>query len=295
MKEKTGKYMRFNFSYLAIAVGFLALFVLTASLPYFEFKPGQASELQKQEQTIKPIRVALDSTFLTSICLAGILVMMPAGVVLLIFSSEARRLFRRYSRVLLIYFLILLGLRYYLILAGDSGDVDNSTGRNLERQVFDQPPSVLETVASSEDAYIPPEVIGWQAYLVGLIIMTILILGGYVLWKKNRIDGNDLGDITLRAIEDIHSGRRWEDAVIECYAQMNTSVSRKRSINRDQTMTPSEFSRRLIDSGLPVEPVLRLTHLFEQARYGGRDSRTWEARDAIRCLSDINQALGGGN
>ncbi len=34
-------------------------------------------------------------------------------------------------------------------------------------------------------------------------------------------------------------------------------------------MTPHEFEQQLQRAGLPAEPVHDLTHLFEEARYGG--------------------------
>ena len=63
------------------------------------------------------------------------------------------------------------------------------------------------------------------------------------------------------------------------------------SVPDPETATPGEYARRAIDSGLPAEPVRRLTTLFREVEYGGRPptgDRTESARDALRRL------LGGG-
>ncbi|WP_336357746.1 DUF4129 domain-containing protein [Haloarcula sp. CGMCC 1.6347] len=64
------------------------------------------------------------------------------------------------------------------------------------------------------------------------------------------------------------------------------------SVPDPETATPGEYARRAIDSGLPAEPVRRLTTLFREVEYGGRSAtgaRAESARNALR------QLLGGGD
>ncbi|WP_228841844.1 DUF4129 domain-containing protein [Haloarcula sp. CBA1127] len=59
------------------------------------------------------------------------------------------------------------------------------------------------------------------------------------------------------------------------------------SVSDPETATPGEYARRAIDSGLPAEPVRRLTTLFREVKYGGRSAtgdRTESARTALRQL-----------
>jgi hypothetical protein len=59
------------------------------------------------------------------------------------------------------------------------------------------------------------------------------------------------------------------------------------SVSDPETATPGEYARRAIDSGLPAEPVRRLTVLFREVEYGGRSAtgdRTESARAALREL-----------
>jgi len=61
------------------------------------------------------------------------------------------------------------------------------------------------------------------------------------------------------------------------------------SVSDPETATPGEYARRAIDSGLPAEPVRRLTVLFREVTYGGEsptEERTQSARDALRQLLD---------
>ena len=56
------------------------------------------------------------------------------------------------------------------------------------------------------------------------------------------------------------------------------------SVSDPETATPGEYARRAIDSGLPAEPVRRLTVLFREVEYGGRSAtgdRTESARAAL--------------
>lgn len=277
----------------AAIVGMMALLILTASLPYFDFQPGQALAVPDKEHVFAPIRVRFNFTFLSSICLAGIVVMMPAAVALLIFSSEARRLFRKYAKVLLIWLVFLLALRFYIMVAGEGGMVYETSKAPARLSDGFDPPSGVGIESELGETYTPPAANGWLGYLVGFATLVIILVVGYLWWDKKHSKEEDLEHITLRAIREISAGRQWEDAVIECYAHMNASVSRQRNLDRQGAMTPAEFSQVLVANGLPIEPVTKLTHLFEQARYGTRVSEKSEARDAIRCLSTINQALGG--
>lgn len=97
----------------------------------------------------------------------------------------------------------------------------------------------------------------------------------------------ELADITRTTLDDLSAGKDWEDAVVRCYAQMNTVVGIRPGLRRQQAMTTSEFAVRLEQAGLPGEPVRRLTRLFEAVRYGSRKSRPEEAHEAVNYLTAI--------
>ena len=79
--------------------------------------------------------------------------------------------------------------------------------------------------------------------------------------------------------------------VIRCYADMNATVRRRRGVGRHEAMTAREFAERLEHLGLPAGSVSRLTRLFEQARYGSRESSPDQVREATECLAEIMKAI----
>jgi hypothetical protein len=70
-------------------------------------------------------------------------------------------------------------------------------------------------------------------------------------------------------------------------------LNRQRGITRKEGMTPREFERRLVELGLPPEPVTKLTRLFETVRYGAKDLGEVEEHQALAYLDAIVQASGG--
>lgn len=85
-------------------------------------------------------------------------------------------------------------------------------------------------------------------------------------------DGPDIGSLSVQ----------------EAWALLADRVS----VPDPETATPGEYARRAIDSGLPAEPVRRLTVLFREVEYGERaatSDRTESARNALR------QLFGGGD
>lgn len=280
---------------MAATAGVLALFVLIASLPNLDFQPGKALAPQENVRIFSPINRNFDGTLLASICLSTMLLMVPAGIVLLIFSSEARTIFKKNAKVLLLWVLILLFLRFYLNLAGDESNINESPSASLSTPEALNPPFSIGVDTEGIVDYVSPQLTGLQGYLIGFLLILLSGFVAYFFLEKNRSRKDDLEKITLRALREISSGRQWEDAVIDCYAQMNAIVSYQRKLDRELAMTPSEFSKLLVSSGLPLEPVVELTQLFEQARYGTRASHSGEAQRALQCLTAINLVLGGEN
>jgi hypothetical protein len=102
----------------------------------------------------------------------------------------------------------------------------------------------------------------------------------------------DLAEIVRTSLDDISSGRDWEAVIIKCYARMSDVVGSRRGVQRRKGFTPAEFSIRLVNAGLPGDAVRRLTHLFEEARYGTRQASQMEVNEAIACLDSVLTACG---
>jgi len=272
-------------------IGLLALFILVTGLSNLNFNPGQAIPTQEGTLTLFPRSSAVGANWLGTICLTSMLAMFPIAAVLLIFSSQARRLFNKYVRALVLWFIFLLGVRFYMLLFKDDEYIltDSTSPASLPEAL--NPPSVAASATANIEVYQPPDLTGWGGYLIGFSIVIAIGIIAYFIWERNRPKGDDLGRIAILALRDIAEGREWEDATIQCYAQMNTAVSRQRRLDREVHLTPGEFALKLENAGLPPEPIRNLTRLFEKARYGGRTNQKQDATEAIHCLNVITQAL----
>jgi len=139
--------------------------------------------------------------------------------------------------------------------------------------------------------YTPPATPGWLGYAVTLAV--ILGVGGlvYGVWRSSRVPQNEIVEIARSALGDLAAGRHWEDVVVRCYADMSRALRQQRGIERQEAMTPREFAARLEQAGFPAGAVRTLTHLFEMARYGSRQSGPAESQQAVAALEAIMQAM----
>lgn len=272
-------------------LGVLAVFFLAASLPELEFKPGQALAAHSTSQAIFPTIPRLNQTWLASICLSGMFVMVPLAILFLIISSEARRLFVKYARGLLLWFVFLVGMRYYILFGSDNEVILEQTENQLALPELLKTTNATGVETGAAQVYTPPALSDWQSFIVGFVVIAIVVGFAYYRWTRTRGPENELYKITLKTLTDISSGQHWDDAVIQCYAQMNHAVRLHRKLDRELSETPNEFAQNLTTAGLPAAPVQKLTRLFEKARYGGHSSQSDETNAAIECLADIAEAL----
>jgi len=151
------------------------------------------------------------------------------------------------------------------------------------------------SAAGIAPAFLPPQTTSLTTYLISLGIVVLAIFVAWRLhayWKSrsgtnngNRLDR--LARVARSSLHDLAEGRDSGDVIMNCYFRMSDVVSDTRNLNRAPAMTPSEFSSRLEQAGLPAEPVRKLTGLFETVRYGGRRSSPSDVREAVVCLTAI--------
>ena len=143
--------------------------------------------------------------------------------------------------------------------------------------------------------FTPPQPVSWMTYLVSFGIAVVLII---LVWRLNAawqqlnapvIDSSmkKLAGIAHSSLRDLSNGRDSTDVIMNCYFRMGDVVTDKKQINRNSSMTPSEFAIRLEQAGLPADAVRRLTRLFEAVRYGGRKSDAGAVKEAVACLTTI--------
>ena len=202
----------------------------------------------------------------------------------MLFSPELRKRFlRMFVRLfftgLLIY--ILLTRTQESLFGNEAGAVGNI-----------QAPG---SAAGPAPAFVPPQTTSITTYLVSLGILGLAIFIAWrfhAYWKgrsatntSHRLDR--LARVARSSLHDLAEGRDTGDVIMNCYFRMSDVVSDTRNLNRAPAMTPSEFSSRLEQAGLPADPVRKLTGLFETVRYGGRRSSESDVREAVVCLTSI--------
>jgi hypothetical protein len=148
--------------------------------------------------------------------------------------------------------------------------------------------------------FTPPQSASWITYLVSFgiaVLLIILVWRLNVIWKQlsapvNTSPIKKLAGIARASLRDLSSGKDSTDVIMNCYYRMSDVVWDKKQINRNASVTPSEFALHLEQAGLPGDAVRRLTRLFESVRYGGYKSDPSTVNEAIICLTTILQHCG---
>jgi len=269
--------------------GILTLVVLAASLQNLELKPAEAFFSNESQQP--GLSSGFDEFFdnlntLSAqevfLLVGGLLVLF--AIVLVMLSPEARkRLIKTVLRIALTAWAILWAMEKFR----PSGLFEVES----QAAIAEDAPQVIVT----PPPYTPPVIPSWAIYLTSLLVILAFAGVGFWLYRLLRPPRHQLRDIARAArtaLKDISAGRDWDDSVIQCYARMSEAVSEKRGLQRQQTMTPSEFATRLEQAGLPSDPVRRLTRLFEKVRYGERKSSQEDVNEAVSCLRAILHVVG---
>jgi len=274
---------------LISVLGILALILLTSSVSNLMLLPGETIDI---DQIVLPLPENFFHYFdlLLSICVSGIVIIIPILILLLTSSAKAREILQKNMIGLFGFLLLLIIMKSLLGMSDESAEPIEQPleiGSQSEVDNLNNLSPDSEEIGSLASNNLP----GWQGYIVGFIIFMSLGIVVFIIWERNRSIKYELNKIALKTMEEIKSGQEWEDAVIRCYSHMSSVVSRKRNLDRKGSMTPLEFSNMLIKSGLPEAPVKSLTQLFEKARYSNRRPQTTEANEAVACLSQITHWL----
>jgi hypothetical protein len=280
---------------LAACLALLMLVFLAAGLGNVQFHPGRPlakGEPWAIEVSIGKVAEVIGSIPLWKLVVFWALVFLLVLIFVAILPPEWRKKILKYF---LRYTLFVLAIFY---LVKNFHTLLPSLNIDMTRVAENSAQTIGET---APPVFIPPKVPPVLLYLLSLAV--ILALAGIAFlinrWRqhnqqpqKNPQYLESLGEIARASLADISSGRSWEDAIIICYARMSDVAGDRRGLHRRKDLTASEFAARLEGAGLPGEAVQRLTHLFEAARYGARETSREQVREAITCLSIILHACG---
>ncbi len=280
--------------FLLGAVGLLALVLLAMGISEMSLRPGHPLAVGgPPPQDAGPGAEAPwspDLSGLGRVLLALLIwVLFPASVVYFLISAEARRRVLRdllwvLGTMVIVYF-FLRAFRGRRPAAEPTADPSVSGPAPV-------PPEFV--VSPGELITRPPE---WLVLLVSLLFLGALFAGIFWLWRALRPPALPEGDLLVQlgneaqgALARLRAGEDLRDVVLRCYREMTRVLSEERGLRRPRAMTPREFERRLREAGLDVQPVHRLTQLFERVRYGDRRPDAREEREAQECLEAIVSA-----
>jgi hypothetical protein len=213
-------------------------------------------------------------------------ILFPVALIYLLLTKEGRkRLLKELFRVLPFVIIFLLFAQYLRSLIGKF-DMGNEAARNASKF----PETGL--YPSPQEAFIPsspPWAIWIASFAMALLIVFIIGLVVWIVWKrkKKRAPLVRIAEEAQTALDAIESGGDLRNIVIRCYYDMVQALTEFRGIHRGADMTPHEFQQRLVEKGVPREPVRQLTELFEEVRYGQGMPGRYEEQRAVSSLTSI--------
>lgn len=278
----------------------ISLILLTGALDGLKFAPGIPLPLPEAAPVGAPLPLIDELPWeqimrwfwLFLLGLAGL------GLILELLTSYGRRRIFAY--------VVMLGVFAGIIFGGISlwerlrPDAPLET---VEQQLLDEP---LDDELAYYDAAEPEELIVpvveeiplWAVFFVTTAVAAIgvfLLFRFYRAWKDRSRRLSTLQDLALQAqiaAEQIEHGVDLQDIVIRCYREMKLIVSRVTGVKDSAAITPREFTSLLYNAGIEDEHIVKLTALFEEVRYGGKESSV-RRRDALACLNALASAYSG--
>jgi hypothetical protein len=120
-----------------------------------------------------------------------------------------------------------------------------------------------------------------------IVLMGVILLLYKIFFHTEKPESSQIELEALRARDAILSGADLKSAITECYIRMCESLKRENEIEREQSMTPEEFEKRLEEAGAPAIYIRELTALFEAVRYGNMEPEEDDEQKAVRCFDAI--------
>jgi len=197
---------------------------------------------------------------------------------------------------------ILLRLLTMVAMAGVVAIVFALTRPPAEEAIPGDPPAAerLETPATGTAPVEAPPAVGTAPSWAPYVLTAVLALGAgalviYIARRRGmytqRAPTEDLNDAVNEGLAALRRGAPVTEVVQRCWVQMSTILSAKAAVANAPDLTAREFARVLKARGYRDESVDRLTHLFEEVRYGRKASET-RRDEAVAALSAIQKQFG---
>jgi hypothetical protein len=218
------------------------------------------------------------------------LAVFPIAIVLVMLDPEERK---RALRALL-QIAVLLALFSLFVQNQSLGDLEGEDRFGSETPGEEGLGGVDPLTEEEFDPASIPSWLIWTASLgIGLLIAVSLIVVINQIRKSREDEELPLVEIARRAqtaIDEIGRGNDLRGTILRCYAEMTRIVREERGVRRDSAVTAREFTDFLIRANLPDTPVVRLTRLFEKARYSSGTPTSQDEQEAVASLQAIVDA-----
>lgn len=261
---------------LLLAAG-LSGMEMTTEWRFYDFGADGAGRGSRGDpgQTAVDRFLSIPPTVLQALLLS-LMILVPISLILALFSREMRRTIfaelKRAAVIVLIVAAVVIALRR-LNLGGQDGPLAPGL-----RSAPDMPRWIAHPSALA-------------AFLIGVVLLSLLLVVAWQAWLRRRPQPLQRIAAEARAtVHELRTGRDFRNAITECYFRMCQVLQEERRIKRAEGMTPREFAHHLEEIGLSGGQAMRLTHLFEAVRYGARTPGAREEREAIECLSILQDA-----
>jgi NADH:ubiquinone oxidoreductase subunit 6 (subunit J) len=272
----------------SIGISVIAIVLLSAGIAQLPLARPSLRSIAPEETTAPgefPLdtgpRVKATSVFDIVIALAVLVLFLVTIITYIVYPEARRPIIQR---------LISIGFLIFAVYA-------LSTISAEEQEIEGQAPvpgflGDFETLPAEE---ITVDLPSWVPFAISLVLLAALITVGWLVWRRTQYQPTTLELITNEAqaaLQELRSGADFKNTIIHCYYQMCALLSQERDIHRSQSMTAREFEEHLTRLGLPNEPVIQLTRLFEKARYDSGPPDRQDEHAAWHCLSVISSADG---
>jgi hypothetical protein len=264
----------------------ILVILLSTGLSNLTLKPGQSYYFQSQDgqvgDAVTPTSFFDFGGFWRVLGLLTLWVFLPVSIIYFMISPDARRqVLQRILSTTVTMFALIIVARWISTTRGCSAAQD----------------AVTEVAAEGsgeavELVYAPPDLPSLRylgSLLMAVIIVTLVIRIWHRIQSAKPTKFEKIAQEAENAAAEIRAGADLRNTIKRCYFEMSTALQEYRDIQRKVGMTPREFESSLQGMGLPIGNVRRLTHLFEEVRYGSKVLGEPIEREAVDLLNAIVQ------
>jgi hypothetical protein len=281
---------------LIFGIALLAMLLLAAGVSELELLPGSSAPVtgEAEGDALGDLPPEVDEAFRTAFRIFAVIIVvgLPLMIIYSLLTPEARKnLLKAMVPILLFGLFLYLAMRASSNLEEQPQPASTAVAQMPEATPVPEQTGVAATGEAGELDEAPPGWLLWGTIVsLALIVALVMVGAGRFLFRYRTRQPPPLAELATQAeeaAEAIRAGVDLQDTVILCYYRMSQTLQEQRGIWRETAMTPREFETYLARSGLPGEPVQRLTRLFEKVRYGAKAVGAEDKSQALSSLGAI--------